>query len=495
VKKSAIVVGAGLGGLSTAIRLQHAGWQVKVLEKNSGVGGRCQTLRDDEFTFDAGPTLLLMPDVLRALFRSVGRELDDYLELMRCNPNYRLTFGDGTKLDLSSDTESMRAQLNGIEPGAADALSRYLKDAGYKYRIARDRFVERNFRSWVEFLTLQNLYFLIKTHTLRKLDSHVRRYFRDPRLALAFTFQTMYLGLAPADAPSIYSLLPYTEIAEGIWHPRGGMGQISVALLRLALELGIEIETDVEVTRVTSQGRCVTGVETADDRLLSAEIFVMNADVPYAYRSLLPADRTGRSRKRLKRLNYGSSAFLLYLGLDHIYPELVHHNAYLSADPAANFDAIFRRRELPVDPSIYLCAASRTDPSMATAGKDALYILVPVPALNGNICWNREGSSFRDRVLNKLEASGLPDLRKHIVSEHRFTPEDFVSTYHTARGNAFGISHGFWQIGYMRPGNKASDLDNLYFVGASTVPGGGVPMVIIGSGLVAERVREDADGS
>jgi phytoene desaturase len=492
VKKTAVVVGAGLGGLSTAIRLQHAGWQVTVLEKNHQVGGRCRTVQQDEFVFDAGPTLLLMPDVLHSLFRSVGRELDDYLELLRCRPNYRLTFGDGSRLDVSSDMDSMSDQLDAIEPGSGDSLRRYLADAGYKYRVARKRFVERNFRHWSEFLTLQNLYFMQKTHTLRNLDSHVRSYFRDPRLALAFTFQTMYLGLAPHDAPSVYSLLPYTEMVEGIWHPRGGMGRISEVLLDLATELGAAVETSVEVSRVTSQGRRVTGVETLDGRLVAGDVLVMNADLPYAYRHLLPGDRSRRSVRRLNKLDYGSSAFLLYLGLDRRYPDLVHHNAFLSTDPTENFDAIFRRKELPVDPSIYVCAAGRTDPSMAPVEKDALYVLVPVSALNGNIRWERDAGAFRDRILDKLESSGLSDLREHIVSERVFTPEDFATTYNTARGNAFGISHGFWQIGYMRPGNKASELDNLYFVGASTVPGGGVPMVVIGSKLVAERVREDA---
>lgn len=492
MSRNAVIVGGGLGGLATAARLQHDGWQVTVLEKNERVGGRCNVIRQDGFTFDMGPTLLLMPDVLRSLFASLGRELDDYLDLLRCHPNYRITFGDGSSVDITSDWDRMSPGLEAIEPGSTDALRRYLKDAGYKYRVSRERFVERNFRHLHEFATPTNLYYLLSTNTLTKLDKHVSDYFRDPRLALAFTFQTMYLGLAPRDAPSVYALLPYTEIEEGIWHPRGGMVKIAEALERVAIELGAVIETSANVSRIDAVGRRVRGVETEDGRFFPGDVVVTNADLPYAYANLVPSGRRGTfTDRKLRGLQYGSSAFLMYVGVDRSYPELVHHNAYLSADSEANFDAIFKGGVLPEDPSFYVGAAARTDPSMAPAGGDAIYVLVPAPALTGGVCWEREAEPFRERVLDKLEAVGLDDLRQHIVFERIFTPADFVRAYNTSHGNAFGISHGFWQVGYMRPANKARDLDNLYFVGASTVPGGGVPMVMLGSNLVAERVRED----
>lgn len=490
--RSATVIGGGLGGLATSIRLQSSGWDVTLLEKNLQLGGRCNVIEAGGFTFDTGPTLLLMRDVLDDLFRSVGRRLDDYLQLVRMQPNYQITFGDGTSLRVSANRAEMSEGLEAIEPGSAAAFERYIDDAGYKYRVSRDRFVERNFNHWYEFTTVANLYYMFTTNTLRKLDRHASKYFKDPRLVAAFTFQTMYLGLAPADAPAVYSLLPYTELREGIWYPCGGMYSIVTALQRLAAELGVTIRPESEVTGMTVQDRAVRGVQLASGEEVVSDVFVSNADLPYSYASLVPAARRGRFTNRtLRRLDYGSSAYLLYLGVDRTYSHLLHHNIFLSTDTRDNFDAIFKRRSLPNDPSMYVNVPTRSDASIAPAGHDIVYVLVPVPRLAPTIDWQRDGPSFRETVFQRLESTGLPDLRKHVVLEREFTPADFASEYNLANGSAFGLSHNFRQVGYMRPANKARELSNLYFVGASTVPGGGIPMVVIGSRLVTERVQQD----
>lgn len=490
--RSAVVIGAGLGGLATAIRLQHAGWAVTVLEKNEKVGGRCNRISGDGFSFDSGPTLLLMPDVLEDLFSSVGRRLEDYLHLLRVQPNYRIRFVDGTSLEISHDQERMGEQLERMEPGAAKGFRSYLADAGYKYRVSRERFVERNFLHWYQFVTLTNLYYLLTTNTLRKLDKHAARYFRDPRLIAAFTFQTMYLGIAPHDAPAVYSLLPYTEVEEGIWFPRGGMYSLVDALVRLARELGVQIRTKTEVAGLMTRNHAVRGVQLAEGESVAADVVVSNADLPYAYDALVPRSESGAWTKwRLQRLNYGSSAFLMYLGTNRKYPDLEHHNVFLSGNIESNFDAVFRRFQLPEDPSFYVSISSRTDASLAQEGREAIYVLVPVPRMSRQVDWAVERQRFRDLMYRKLESNGLCDLRRHVVFEQTYTPEDFVTDYNLKYGSAFGISHGFSQVGYMRPSNKASNLKNLYFVGASTVPGGGIPMVIIGSRLTAQRVERD----
>ncbi len=492
MSRRAIVIGGGLGGLASAIRMQHAGWDVTILEQNEQLGGRCNVIEDAGYTFDTGPTLLLMRDVLDDLFRSVGRSLCDFLRLVRMSPNYQVTFGDGTSLEVSTDYERMARQLESFEVGASTAFRRYIEDAGYKYRVSRDRFVERNFSHWYEFATAQNLYYMLKTNTLRKLDKHAARYFRDPRLIDAFTFQTMYLGLAPKQAPAVYSLLPYTELEEGIWYPCGGMYGIVRALEKLARELGVDIRLGARVTGLTLHRRRVGAVRLQDDSLVPADIVVSNADAPYTYASLVPRSRRGRFTDRtLRRLDYGSSAYLLYLGVDRTYPNLLHHNVFLSTDTHDNFESIFDRKELPRDPSLYVNIPTRTDPSLAPPGCDVVYVLVPVPRLGPGTDWSKQGAAFREIVFDRLEASGLHDLRKHTVVQHECTPEDFSSRFNLANGSAFGLSHSFRQVGYMRPGNKASQLDNLYLVGASTVPGGGIPMVIIGSRLVTERVQQD----
>jgi len=492
VRGTAVVIGGGLGGLATAIRLRHAGWRVTLLEKNAQIGGRANVIRAEGFTFDTGPTLLLMRDVLDDLFLSVGRRLEDYLELIRVHPNYLVTFGDGSTLEVSSDVDRMGSQMEGLEAGSRDAFRRYIDDAGYKYRVSRDRFVERNFNHWYQFTTPGNLYYLLTTNTLRKLDRHAQRYFRDPRLVAAFTFQTMYLGLAPADAPAVYSLLPYTELEEGIWYPRGGMYRVVEALQEVAMEMGVEIRTGTEAVGVDHQSRHIYAIRLADSSSVQADVVVSNADLPYSYQHLVPANRRGRFTNRtLRRLDYGSSAFLLYLGTDREYPELLHHNVYLTQNTADNFDAIFKRHQLPSEPSLYVAAPSRTDRSLAPAGHECIYVLVPVPSLSPSIDWSVEKHRYRDLVLDRLEKVGVRGLRQHTIFERVFTPEDFAAEYHIMNGSAFGLSHNFRQVGYLRPANKARELDNLYFVGASTAPGGGVPMVIIGSRLTAQRVEQD----
>lgn len=490
--RSAVVIGAGLGGLASAIRLQHAGWNVTVLEKNSQLGGRCNFIEADGYKFDTGPTLLLMRDVLDDLFRSVGRELSDVLKLVRVRPNYRITFGDGSSLEVTADQARMAQGLEAIEPGASQALQRYIDDAGYKYRVSRSRFVERNFNHWYEFATMANLYYLLTTNTLRKLDRHAARYFKDPRLVAAFTFQTMYLGLAPQDAPAVYSLLPYTELQEGIWYPCGGMYAIVTALERLARELGVTIRTQSEVVGLDLRGNRIGNVALASGEQVSGDVVLSNADLPYTYDRLVPRSRRGRFTDRaLRRIDYGSSAYLLYLGVDRKYPDLLHHNVFLSSDTADNFDAIFKRKTLPNDPSLYVNVPTRTDPSVAPPGHDVVYVLVPVPRLAPSVDWARDGAAFRETVYRRLESNGLPDLRRHVAVEREFTPIDFASKYNLAYGSAFGLSHNFRQVGYMRPANKAREVKNLYFVGASTVPGGGIPMVVVGSKLVTERMQKD----
>ncbi len=488
--KRAIVIGAGIGGLATSVRLQHQGYDVTVLEKNAAPGGRCNTYAEAGFTFDTGPSILLMVDTLRELFRSVGRDIREYLELVRLPFNYRIRFGDGTHLDLSSDEAALCRQLEAIEPGAGDQYRRFLADAEYKYRVSRQRFTDRNFRSWAEFFTPLNLYYVLRLNALTSLAKFAARYFKDPRLRVAFTFQTMYLGLAPADAPAIYSLLPYTEIHDGIWYPMGGMYSIPRALVRVLTELGGEVRLACEAEEIIVRNGRAAGVRLTNGTEMAADVVVCNADLPYSYRSLLPPQfRAPYAGGRLDRLRYGCSAFMLYLGVDKVYDDLFHHNVFLAQDSDRNFVEIFKQHRLPSDPSFYVHCVTRTDPAMAPAGADCVYVLVPVPRIYEGMDWATEGPRYRELVLDKVESLAAPDIRQHIVVEKMVTPADWAESYHLRHGATFGLAHDFFQVGYMRPHNKARALDRLYFVGAGTVPGGGVPMVIIGARLVAQRIR------
>ncbi|GAC1339429.1 MAG: phytoene desaturase [Candidatus Dormibacteria bacterium] len=491
-RRRAVVIGAGLGGLSVALRLQRMGYATTVLEKNARAGGRCNVLEQDGFRFDTGPTLLLMRDVLERLFHETGHVLEDELELVRMKPNYRIHFADGASLLISPDVQVMRDELERFESGAGDQFVRFLADAGYKYRVSRERFVERNFTSWRQFLSPGNLPRFFDTGALRRLGPHLARYFRDPRLQIAFSFQSMYLGIAPRDAPAVYSLLPYTELTEGIWYPMGGMYAIVEALVRVLERDGGEVRCNSEVTHIETAGDHARGVMLGDGSRLPAELVVCNADLPWSYDNLLDdAVRTPYSPARLERLRYGSSALMLYLGVKGAPKELLHHNVYIGANITKNFDSIFKHPAIPEDPALYVNLSTRTDPGLAPAGHDTVYVLAPAP-LAGTAAWRQGGAElYRERLLDGLRHFGMGDIRDRIVSERMVTPDDWAGDYNLRKGATFGIAHDLFQVGVMRPANRHRSLANLYFVGASTQPGGGIPMVFLGARLVAERVAAE----
>lgn len=491
-RRRAVVVGSGLGGLSVALRLQSMGYATTVLEKNGRAGGRCNVYEQDGFRFDTGPTLLLMRDVLERLFFETGHRLDDELELVRMKPNYRIHFADGAALLISSDVQEMCDELGRFEAGAGDRFVRFLADAGHKYRVSRDRFVERNFTNWAQFLSPANLPRFFDTGALRRLGPHLARYFRDPRLQIAFSFQSMYLGIAPRDAPAVYSLLPYTELTEGIWYPMGGMYAIVEALVRVLQRDGGELRCDTEVVHIDTGGGRARGVVLGDGTRLAADLVVCNADLPWAYDHLLDDSvRAPYSRARLERLRYGSSALMLYLGVRGAPKELLHHNVYIGAHVDQNFDDIFKHPAIPEDPAVYVNLSSRTDPGLAPPGSDTVYVLAPAP-LAGTAAWRRGGAElYRERILDTMQHFGMADIRQRIVSERMVTPDDWASDYNLRQGATFGIAHDLFQVGVMRPANRHRSVGNLYFVGASTQPGGGIPMVFLGARLVAERVAAE----
>ncbi len=485
-----IVIGGGIGGLATSIRLAQAGHSVIVLEKNATLGGRCNCLELEGFRFDTGPTLLLMRDVLEELFASTGRTMDDYLDLTRLDLNYRIRFGDGSVLDVTADHGRMSESLELLQHGGSKGLERYLQDAKYKYYVSRARFVERNFCKLRDFVTLQNLWYLLTTNTLRSLEDHAGRYFSDHRLRAALTFQTMYLGLSPKAAPAVYSLLPYTELEEGIWFPRGGMYQIVRKLTELARDVGVEIHTQAQVDQIVVDDGRATGVRVGRE-VVGADVIVSNADLCYTYEHLLPEGSAGGLlSRRLPHLNQGSSAYLLFIGAAHSYPGTAHHTVFLSSNIDENYRAVFDDHRLPHDPSMYICIANRTDTTLSPAGRDGLYVLVPVPHTTPHIDWRRDEPSFRRRVMKRLDSLGFQDIES-ATFVRSCTPDQLGNDYNLTGGSAFGLSHNFWQVGYMRPSNKSPRIPNMYFVGASTVPGGGVPMVIIGSRLTAQRILGD----
>jgi phytoene desaturase len=478
-----IVVGAGLGGLSAAIRLRLAGYDVVVYERLPEVGGRANVWESEGFRFDTGPTLLLMTEYVRGLFEASDRRVEDYLDIRQLDPNYRIAFADGSDLVLGSRLNALLDEVERIEAGAGGKLLQFLAETRRLYQIGLRDFVDRNFLKAGSFFSLQNLGLLLTARVTQKLYKMVSRYFKDERLRRAFSFQSMYLGLSPYDSPAIYSLLPYTEMGGGLFFPMGGMHALPKALARLARDLGVVIHVETEVQAILKDAKSVRGVRLQSGEEVAASVVVVNADLPFAYRQLL-----NEPHPRSESFNYTCGAFLMFLGVKKRYPKLLHHTLVVPKDLPANMDAIFKTRRVQADPAYYICNPSKTDPSLAPDGCENIYILVPVPHESEGLDWGIEGPRLREAMLDRLERFGLTDLRENIVTEKILTPREFRTELYCEKGAAFGLAHGMDQVGYLRPHNRHASLENLYFVGASTHPGTGIPMVLISGRLVAERI-------
>jgi phytoene desaturase len=480
-----------MGSLAAAIRLGAMGFDVEVFEKNDRLGGRMGRLEENGFTFDTGPSLLLMTDTYRELFNFAGRDLDAYVRLIPLDGQYRVNFGDGDSLTMRRTLPELIKELERIEPGVTPRFYRFLEDACRKYRLGRREFVERDFEGARDFFGLRNLRLLLRTRALNNYYRSVSKFFRTEKLRQAFSLQTMYLGLSPFRAPAVYSLLPYAELAEdGLWFPEGGMYALIEAMERLATELGARFHLGSPVEEVVVTKGRARGVRVDGDEI-EADAVLVGADLPYAYRELLAGSADGDFKlRRREKLEYTASAFMLYLGIDRRLKGMLHHNFYLSKHYRENFEAIFRDCRLPDDPSFYAVVPSRTEPGMAPAGMESLFVLVPVPHLGGKVDWERDGAAFKERVYELLrERCGVE--REQVVFEKERTPLDWRADYNLEEGAAFGIGHGILQVGYFRPPMVSKSVNKLYFVGASTRPGTGVPLVTIGARLVADRIKRE----
>lgn len=491
--RSVIVVGAGLGGLATALRLRHAGFVVTVLEKQERPGGRSNVIEENGFRVDTGPTILVMKDTFEQTYRAIGQNLDERLHFTRLDPNYRIYFHDSTYLDLHNSMARLAEEVERIEPGSAERLFDFIGASARKYRLGMP-FVTRNFDRITDLMNPVTLWHLFQTQSYQRLYHHVSHYFTSDKLRKAFSFHSMFLGLSPFAAPAIYSLITYADLVLGMWYPKGGIYSIVEDMVALATEMGVELRTNAPVEEICVEGGRVRGVRLASGEQLSADLVISNADLPYTYQKLVPAaQRRQYTDARLARMDYACSGYLLYLGLDKVYPGMQHQALYFSEDYRGTLDAIFRAKTLPAEPAFHLNTPTVTDPSLAPPGHSLLYVLAPMPNLDGSLInWEKAASQVREQILTRLERLVGSDLRQHIVWERQWTPLDFETRLNAVHGTAFGsLAQGFFQSAYFRPHNKARDIRGLYFVGQGTYPGIGMPMVLISSQLVTERILQD----
>jgi phytoene desaturase len=480
-----VVVGAGLGGLACAIRLAAAGREVTVLEREAYPGGRAGKLSLEGYEFDTGPTVLTMPDLLADLVGSVGEELDDWLTLDKLDPAYRAHFPDGSTLDVITDTARMAGEVSRVcGPREADGYLRFVDYARELWHLERKDFIDRNLDRPQDLLTA-NLVRLLRLGGFRRLQTKVNQFFRDERTRRIFSFQAMYAGLAPHDALALYAVIAYLDSVAGVYFPRGGIHAVPKALAAVAEKHGVTIRYDATVTGVQARAGRARGVTLAGGEFISADVVVLNPDLPVAYRELLPAT----PRPRLSRLRYSPSCVVLHVGSTQGYDRIGHHNIHFGKAWKRTFDEVIRQGRLMSDPSLLVTNPSRTDPSVAPAGRHSYYVLAPAPNLAvPTIDWRGSAAGlYRADLIETLEQRGYTGFGSAIEVSHLVTPADWADAG-MAAGSPFAAAHTLRQTGPFRPGNLHPTLDNVVFVGSGTQPGVGVPMVLISGRLAAERI-------
>jgi phytoene desaturase len=488
--KRVVIIGAGPGGLASAMLLAGAGYEVTVLERQSRVGGRTATIGENGFRFDLGPTFFLYPRVLESIFAAVGRNLRTEVPMVRLDPQYHLVFGSGGDLKATPDIARMEQAIAALSPGDASQLQRFMDDNRSKMNEFR-RILESPFLGWRDLLSPQLLKVLPLLRPWLSLDGELRRYFEDPRIRLAMTFQSKYLGMSPFNCPSLFSILAFLEYEYGVFHPLGGCGAVSKVMARAALDLGATICLDDEVQEVLFNGRRAVGVRSKSG-IHKADALVINADFARAITRLVPDHLRRRWNDRsIDRKKFSCSTFMLYLGIEGRYDDLAHHTIYLASDYQENLHDIESRHVLSRDPSFYVQNACVTDPSLAPSGKSTLYVLLPVTNQHPNVEWAREAPKFRETALAQLAKVGLYDVESRIVHEQMITPADWDQGYQIHRGATFNLAHNLSQMLHLRPRNRFEDLESVYLVGGGTHPGSGLPVIYESARITSRLLGQD----
>ncbi len=486
-----IVIGAGLGGLSAAISLASAGFRVDVLEKNDKVGGKLNVLHKDGFTFDLGPSILTMPHIFQRLFAQADRKLEDYVNIQSVEPHWRNFFEDGTVFDLSGDSKIMKKELDKLGDGCAEQFEHFMNYSQKLARVTEEGYFAEGLDSFGQLLGHYGiLRSLLEFDVFRSMDQGVRRFVRHPKLTDVLNYFIKYVGSSPYDSPALMNLLPFIQFEYGLWYVKGGMYGLAQGMQKLAGELEVKIHLKSEVKGIDYRDDAASAVRLSDGSVLSADIIVSNMEVIPAGGRLLK--RTESEMRPLQRFAPSCSGLAVHLGVDKIYPQLAHHNFFYSDQPKQHFNAVFHENRLSDDPTIYLVAPCKSDPAQAPAGCEVIKILPHIPHLNPDKpMQRRDYMKFRERVLIKLERMGLTELRKHIVCEETWTPLDIQANYYSNQGSIYGVvSDRRKNLGFKAP-QRDKKIKNLYYVGGSVNPGGGMPMVTLSGLLVRDKILSD----
>lgn len=480
--ENVVIVGAGLAGLSAALRLAGAGRSVTVIERESVPGGRSGLLQKDGYNFDTGPTVLTMPSLIEDAFNSVGEEMKDWLDLIPLRPLYRAFYHDGSQLDVYPDTKEMEAEIaKVIGPEEAIGYRNYVGFVTKLYKYEINDFIDRNIDSPFGLLT-PNLARLIAIGGFRKLSPKVSQFLKDPRTQKVYSFQAMYAGVSPQQALAIYAVIAYMDSVNGVFFPRGGMHAVPRALAAAAEKHGVKFKYSTTAATIEKSNGRATAVITTDGERIPCDALILNPDLPVAWKELI-----GKEPWSIKRLNYSPSCVTMLVGSKKSYDHIAHHNIHFGASWDGVFDELINKKILMTDPSILVTVPSLDDKSLTPPGKESYYVLFPTPNLDADIDWKVTGPKYRDQMVKTLEQRGYTDFGDSIEVEHLTTPLDWEAQG-MERGAPFASAHTFFQTGPFRPRNLAAGFENIVFAGSGTQPGVGVPMVLISGRLAAERI-------
>jgi phytoene desaturase len=486
--KSAIIIGAVIGGITTAIFLSKKGYRVDVFEKNTYFGGRCGQVLRDGHRFDIGATILMMPSVYRNVFKALGLNFDECFDLQELKIIYKIYFRNGGSLAFSKDNDLMKSQLETVETNSYLKFRKYITIGYDFFLLALAELLGRNFRRLSEFITFKNVILLIRLKTYLKHKEFIRRFFKSPELQQAFTFQNIYVGQSPLKAPALFAMLSAAELTEGAFFPTGGIYSITEKLFNSAKDQGVIFHFGKAATQIVTSGKKAESVLFEDGTNHHADVIIANADLPYVYRELLP-DKL--AAKRLDAKKFACSAMVFHWGLKKMYPQLSHHSVFLSDEMQKNLDMIFKDHSASDNPSFYIHSPVRTDKSAAPDGEDSISVIIPVGHIDSQLTqnWSQLIKISRKAVLKRLGEIGLNDIEENIKFEICYPPTTWESIFNVSKGSVFGsLNHSILQMGYFRPHNRHNHYKNLYFVGGSTHPGNGVPLVLLSAKLTSERI-------
>ena len=477
-----VVVGAGLAGLSAALRLAGAGRKVTVVERESVPGGRNGLLKKSGYSFDTGPSVLTMPDLISDALACVGEDIKDWLDLVPLKPLYRAFYDDGSQLDVHADTNQMQAEIaKTISAKEAEGYGRYVEFVTKLYKYEMKDFIDRNIDSPLNLLT-PNLARLIALGGFRRLAPKVNQFLKDPRTQKVYSFQAMYAGVSPQQALAIYAVIAYMDSVNGVFFPKGGMHAVPRALAGAAEKHGVTFKYSTTVTSIERKNGRATAVLTDTGERIPCDVVILNPDLPVAWRDLL-----GKTPLSVKRLNYSPSCVTMLVGSSKKYDFAAHHNIHFGESWDGVFDELIKKKQLMSDPSVLVTIPSLDDPALAPAGKTSYYVLFPTPNLTADIDWTKQTKPYRDHMVETLEQRGYTGFGDAIETEVITTPLDWKNQG-MEEGAPFASAHTFFQTGPFRPRNMAAGIENVVFAGSGTQPGVGVPMVLISGRLAAERI-------